>query len=110
MITEHTDTMSLVHHDRAVVLMLQFYNLGEFAEVTFHREHAIHHNQLNSFLRQLLEHTLQIVHIVVLVMQLTGKRKAASVHNRSVVTIVANDIVVLSYYHSQYTLVYRETC
>ena len=79
--TEDTDTVSLVDHDGTIVLMLQLNNLWQLGEVTLHREHAVDHNQLDSLLWQLREHTLQIFHVIVLVMQLLGKRKTTTVHN-----------------------------
>ena len=109
MITEHTNSVSLVHHDGTIIFMLQLHNLRQLCQITLHREYAIYYYQLDSLLRQLLKHTLQIVHIVVLIMQLTGKRKTTTVHNRSVVTIVTDNIVVLADNHCQHTLIYRET-
>ena len=71
--SEHTDTMSLIDHDRAVVLVLQLYDGWQICKIALHREHTIHHDELDGLIRQLLQHTLQILHVVVLIMELLGK-------------------------------------
>ena len=72
---EYTDAVGLVDHDGAVVLMLQLYNLRQFGEVTFHGEHAVNDDKLDGLIRQVLQHTLQVVHVIVLIVELLGKRK-----------------------------------
>ena len=107
---EDTDAMGLVDHDRAVVLVFQLNNLGQLCKVALHGEDTVDDNELDSFIWQLLQHTLQVFHVIVLVVQLAGKRKTATVHNTCVVTIVADDIVVLTHYHGEYALVDTESC
>ena len=36
LLAKHTDTVSLVYHNRAVVLMLQLYNSRQVSKVTLH--------------------------------------------------------------------------
>ena len=110
LLTKDTNTVGFVNHNRAVVLMLQLNNLRQFGQVALHREYAIDNNQLDSLVRQLLQHALQISHIVVLIVQLTSKRQTATVHNTCVITIVADDIVVLTNNHCQNALIDRESC
>ena len=66
LLAEYAKTMSLVYHDRAVVLMLE---LNDFRQVS-QREHTVNNDELDSLLRELREHALQIFHIVVLVVKL----------------------------------------
>ena len=108
--TEDTDTVGLIDHDRAIVLMLQFDDFWQFGKVALHREDAIDHDEFDGFLRQFLEHTLEILHVVVLVVQLLGKGETASIDNRSMVAIVANHEVVLAQQSRDDALIYGETC
>ena len=106
LLTEYADTMSLVNHDRAVVLVLELNDSRQVSQVALHREHAINHNQLNSLLRQLLKHALQVGHIVVLVVQLTGESQTTSINDRCVVAIIADNVIVLTQQSRDNTLVY----
>ena len=76
--------------------MLQLYNLGQLCQVALHREDAVDNDELDGLVGQILQHSLKILHIVVLVVELLGKRKTTTVHNRSVVAIVADDVIVLA--------------
>ena len=89
--------------------MLEFDNLGQLGEVALHGEHTVDDNQFDSLLRQFLKHALQIVHVVVLIVQLLGKGQTASVDNRSVVTVVADHIIVLAEQCGNHALIHRET-
>ena len=106
---EDADTVGLVDHDGTVVLVLQFNDLRQLGQVAFHREDTIDHDELDGLVRQLLQHALQIGHIVVLIVQLTSERQAAAIHDGGMITIIADDIVVLAHYHCQNTLVHGET-
>ncbi len=108
--SEDSNSVSLVHHNGAVILMLEFNYFWQLSQVTFHREYTINDDKFYGIIGQLLQHALQVFHIVVLVVQLLGKRKTTTVHNTCVVAIVADDVVVLSHYHSQHSLVNRESC
>ena len=107
---ENAKAVGLVDHDGAVVLVLQLDNLGQLCQVAFHREDTIDNDELDGLVGQILEHALKVVHVVVLIVQLFGKRKTTTVHNRCMVSVVADDVVVLAYYHCQHALVDRETC
>ena len=96
LLTKYTDTMSLVDHDRAVVLVLELNDSWQISQVALHREHAIDHDQLDSILWQLLQYALQVGHVVVLVVQLTGKSQTTTINDRCVVAIVADHVVVLA--------------
>ena len=90
--------------------MLQFNNLWKIGKIAFHREDTVNNNQFNSILWQSLQHTLQVFHIIVLVVELTSKRQTATIYDRSMVTVVADDIITLTDNHCQHALIYRETC
>ena len=68
--------------------------LRELAQVAFHREDAVHDDELHGVLGAAAEAALQVLHVVVLVVQRLGKRKAASVHDGGMVPVVADDEVV----------------
>ena len=102
--------MSLVHHDGAVILVLQLDNLWQVGQVALHREDAIDNDQLDSLMRQGLEYALKVLHIIVLIVQLGCKRKTAAVYDTGVVAVIADDIVIAAYHTSQHALVDRETC
>ena len=108
LLTEHTDAVGLVDHNRAVVLVLQLNDCRQIGQVALHREHAVDDNQLDCLLRQALQDALQVGHVVVLIMQLAGKRKTTAVDNTCMVAVVANDVVALAHYHSQHALINRE--
>ena len=76
---EDSNAVSLVHHDRTVVLVLQFDNLRQLCKIALHGEYAIDNNKLDGLVGQLLEYALQVFHVIMLVVQLLGKRKSASV-------------------------------
>ena len=109
LLAEDTDAVSLVDHNRTVVLMLQLNDCGEIAKVTFHREDTIDHNQFHGFLRQFLQHALQILHVVVLIVKLLGKRKTAAVDNTCVVAVVTDNIIVFAKQCRNDALIDRET-
>ena len=108
-VAEHAQSVGFVHHDGAVVLMLQLYNLRQVREVALHREHAVYHNQLHCLVGQTFQDVLQVFHVVVLVVQLTGKRQTTSVHDAGVVAVVTDDVVATSYNNGKHTGVYRES-
>ena len=93
---EDTNAVCLVDHYRAVVLLLQRHYLRQLGQVALHGEHAIDDNELDGILRQLLQQPLQVFHVVVLVVQLASKSQTAPVNDGGMVTIVADDIVVLA--------------
>ena len=70
LLAEYAKTMSLVYHDRAVVLMLELNDFRQVSQIALHREHTVNNDELDSLLRELREHALQIFHIVVLVVEL----------------------------------------
>ena len=90
--------------------MLKLYNLRQISQVALHREHTVYNDKLDSLVWQILEHTLKIVHIVVLIVQLCGKRQTASVYDARMVAVVADDIVATSYHYRKNARVYKETC
>ena len=95
LLAENTYAVSLVHHDGDVfVFLLQLNNFRQFAEVTFHAEYAIHNNEFHAVRLALLDHLLKVFHVVVLVLELSGKAETTTVNNACVVTVIADDIVV----------------
>ena len=107
--TEYTDAMSLVDHDRAIVLVLELYDLRKLSQVALHREYTINNDELNGIVRKILENTLEVFHIVVLIVKLCSKRETTTINDRCVVAVITDDIIVSSYNHCQHALVYRET-
>ena len=53
------NTMGLIDHDGAVVLMLQFDDGRQVAEVAFHREYAVYNDEFHWFRIALLQYFLQ---------------------------------------------------
>ena len=102
--------MSLINHNRAVVLVLKLNNLRQVGQVTLHREHTVNYYKLHSLVWQILEHTLEVFHIVVLVVELCSKGETTAIHNTCVVAVVADDIVATTYYNGKNARVNKETC
>ncbi len=102
--------MSLIHHDGGIVFLLESHNLWQLGQIALHGEHTIDDNQFNGLMGQLLKHALEVVHVVVLIMQLLCKSKTSAIHNTCMVAVVADDVVVLAYYHGQYALIDAEAC
>ena len=108
-VTKYSKTMSLVNHNRTVVFMLEFYYLWQFSKITFHREYTINNDQLYGFVWKFFENVLKVFHIVVLIFQLLCKRKTTTVNDRSVVTIITDNVIFTTAYHGNYTSIYRES-
>ena len=100
---KHAKAMSLIHHDRAVILLLQSYYLWQVGKVAFHREHTVYNNQFNSLVWQFLENFLQVFHIIMLVFELMGKRESSSIHDAGMVALVTDNIILTSTNHRQYS-------
>ena len=109
LLTEYANTMSFVNHHRAVVLMLQLDNLWKLGQITLHGEHTIDDNQFNGLMGQLLKHALEVVHVVVLIMQLLCKSKTSAIHNTCMVAVVADYVIILVQQGWNNTLVDAET-
>ena len=75
--SEYTQAVSFVHVNAGVVFLLQADNFGQIGQVTFHGKYSIHNNQLYSIRFAFLEFFFQSLHIVMLVLQLSGKCKTA---------------------------------
>ena len=58
------NNMGFIHHDGSIVLLLQFNDLGQFTQITFHAEDTIHNNEFYAIRFALLELFLQVFHIV----------------------------------------------
>ena len=110
LLAEYTQAVGFVNHEGAVVFMLELYDFRKLCKVSLHGEHAVYDNQLDGFFWQLLKHALQILHVVVLVMQLCCKRKPAPINDGSVVSVVANDIVSTAYNRGNDTRIDGKTC
>ena len=92
--TKHTYTMCFVYHDGGIVLMFKFHDFGEIGQITFHGEHAIHHDKFHGFRSAFLKLTLQIGHIVMLILQASGEGQSAAIYNGSMVAVIANDVIL----------------
>ena len=100
---EDTESVCLIHHDRTVVLMLQLDNCRQIGQVAFHGEHAVNDNQLDSFLRQFLEHTLQIFHVIMFIVKLGGEAQTAAIYDACMVAVVTDDIIATPDDHGENT-------
>ena len=109
LLSEHTKPVGLVNHDAAIVLVLQFNNLGQLGQVTLHGEHAIHNDEFHSLMGKALQHPFQVGHVVVLIMELGGKAKSSSVNDAGMVAVVTNDIVSATNYNGKHSRVDRES-
>ena len=88
--------MGLVYHNIYVlVLVLELHNLGELGQVSFHGEHAVHHDEFHALGRAAAQAALQVLHVVVLVVKALGEGQAAAVYDGSVVTVITDDEIVL---------------
>jgi len=94
LLAEHADAVRFVNHDSCIVFLLQLDNLGQLAEVAFHAEHTIYDNQLDTLGLTLLELLLEVLHVVVLELELCGKAEATAVHDACMVAVIADNIVV----------------
>ena len=65
--SEYANTMSFVNHYAGIIFLLQFYNLGQFCEVAFHREKPVGNNHLDGIRIATHKLTFQMLHVVVFV-------------------------------------------
>ena len=68
----------------------------------------VHNDELHGLVGQCLEDVLQVLHVVVLVVQLLGKGESSSVNDTGVVAVVADDVVASSYHHGNDSGIDRE--
>jgi len=108
LLAEHAEAVGLVYHDGTVVLVFQLHDFGQLAEVSLHREHTVDNDQLDGLGGKFLENTLQVFHIVVLIVQLRGKTQTPPVYDRGVVAVVANHVVATAHHRWNDTRVDRE--
>ena len=108
--SEHAEAVRLVHHDGGVVFVLQADYFGQVGQVAFHRENAVDDDELDGLGSTLLQLALQIGHVVVLVFQTGGERKATAVHDGCVVAVVADDVVFATRQAGHHAGVDAETC
>ncbi len=102
--------MSFIYHDGSVVLLLEFNDLWQFCKVTFHGEETVGNNQLDGIWTAAFQFSLQILHVVVLVMEECGNGEAASIYDRCVVAVVTKYVVITSCKARHNTRVHSETC
>ena len=107
--SEDAHAVGLVHHDRRSILLLERDDFGQRRQIAFHREHTVHNDQFHGVGFALLQLVFQVGHVVVLVAQLLSHRQAAAVHDRSVVAVVTEDVVVRSHKRRNHATVHRET-
>ena len=107
--TEHTQAVCFIHHDTCIVFVFQTNNLRQVSQITFHRENPVHHNQFHRFRFTLLKFFLKGFHIIVLVFQLGGERKATSVYDGSMVTVITDNVVIAVCQARYHTFIYSKT-
>ena len=100
LIAEDTQTMSLINHNTTIILVLQLDNFRQFGQISFHGEYTINDDKLNSVVGEIFQHPLQIFHVVVLGMELSGETQSSSVYNACMVTVIANNVITSAYHHS----------
>ena len=88
--SKDSDTMSFVHHNGTVVLVLKFNDFRKFCQIAFHREYAIDDNELDALLRAMLEAALEVLHVVVFEFESLGEREPAAVDDGRMVPVVAD--------------------
>ena len=107
--SEYTKTVSFVYIYSSIVFLLQANDFRQICQITFHREYAIYNNQFDSIRFTFLKLFFQRFHVIVFVLQLSSKRKATSVDNRSMVAVITNNIVTASGKLWDNTFIYSET-
>lgn len=93
---EHSYAVGFVDHHAGVVLLGQTHDLGYVGHVTFHREYAVGHDELDLVGITLLKLGLERCHVVVLVLQLLGERQASTLDDRGVILFVPQYVVLAS--------------
>ena len=108
-ITKNTERVSLVNHDRTIVLLLQLYYLWQLSQIAFHREYSINDNQLYSFIRKLLQEGLKVLHIIVLILKLFCEAQTASVNDTGMISVITDNVVLTTTNCCNNTCIYRES-
>ena len=72
--TEDSHAVSLVNHNGGVVLMLELDYLGQLGKVTLHGEDTVNNYELDSLGLTLLQLLLEVIHIVVLILEIGAQR------------------------------------
>ena len=90
---EDAQAVGLVDHQRGLVAVAYFHHLVHMRHIALHREHTVGHNQFRRLQRRLLEHTLQVVHVVVAVFLRVGVGDELALHDRGVDTLVVEEVV-----------------
>ena len=106
--SKYAKAVCLVHVDAGIIFLFQADNLGQVSQVALHGEDTIYNNQFDSIGFALLQLLLQSLHVVVLVLQLGGKTQTSAIYNRSMVTVIADDVVTTSYQLGNHPLVNRK--
>ena len=86
--------MGIVHHHTGAVLFCKLDNLRQLRYIAAHREDTVCNDQAAAFLGNLLQLTLQILHIRMAVAQHLTVAELTSVIDRSVILTVADHVVV----------------
>ena len=74
LLAEYAKSVGLVYHYYDIlVLLLEGNDFRELCKVSFHREDTVYNDEFNGIIRKFAERTLQVYHIIVLVMESLGK-------------------------------------
>jgi len=106
---EHAHAVCFIHHDAGIIFFFQLHDFRQWSQVAFHRKDTIHDDELHRFRVALLQFLFQGFHIVVLILQLGSERESASVHDGSVVAVIADDVVLAVYQGRDNALVHGES-
>ena len=109
LLSEHTESVSLIDHYSRVVLVFKTNYFGKIGKVAFHRENTIHHDQFDSIRLAFLEFFFQIGHIVMFVLQLSRKGETAAIYDGSVHAVVTDNVIVTSRQLRNNTLIYSKS-
>ena len=107
--SEHAQTMSFVYVNAGIVFFLQANDFRQIRQITFHREYAVYNNELQSIRFAFLQLLLQRIHVIMLVFQLSSERETATVNDRSMITVIANNVVSTSDQLGNNSFVYCKT-
>ncbi len=89
--------MGLVDHKGGLVALADFDQLVNRGYIAFHGEDTVGDDQFGGLDGYLLEHTLQVVHVTMLVFEGVGEGDELAFHDGGVVQFVVDEVVVASH-------------
>ncbi len=102
--------MRIVYHQAHIVFLAQFYHSWQRGDVTFHAEETIDHEEFTFFFWQALEHTLQMVHVVVTEALNLATAEESAINNAGMVFLIHDDNVIFAYQRADGTQIRLHAC